>query len=302
LINKDIKPFLLYFLPKGQRLDWHAMNRIVKHFHLAFKGIGTAEIYDILMALLVATIKGYDPTYTEKVKRLVEVIENGLSTRKQFSFADVNRHLDFDCNRPIRLLGRLGFLRPVQEGKEKRITGFVRTATWPPPASFFEKGAIGVAHYIQKWFRFKLQEWIDGRMREIESKEGVYSLENWMQYRVSHAAREDGDGDRHYIKEQVSSLAGEFQDATGLHLAADVSMIQKPLDINTINIAWVNSSGDITKHLGKNERYLLYLVYKMGLDMEQVGCDGREAKRRLRPRFPGPGMLHWLRPSTASFR
>ena len=114
-INKDIKPFLLYFLPKGQKLDWHNMNQIVKHFHLAFKGIDTPEIYDILMGHLVATIKGYDPAYTEKVKLLVEVIENELSTRKQFSFADVNRHLDFDCNRYIRLLGRLGFLSPAPQ-------------------------------------------------------------------------------------------------------------------------------------------------------------------------------------------
>ena len=109
-INKDIKPFLLYFLPKGCALDWHTMNVIVKGFHLAFKGMETEEIYDILMEQLVATIKGYDPTYTDKVKLLVEAIEHGLSTRKQFSFADVNRHLDFDCNRYIRLLGRLGFL------------------------------------------------------------------------------------------------------------------------------------------------------------------------------------------------
>jgi hypothetical protein len=109
-LNKDTKPFLLYFLPKGQSLNWHTMNRIVKHFHLAFKGMETEEIYDILMAQLVATIKGYDPTYTEKVKLLVEAIENGLSKRKQFSFADVNRHLDFDCDRYIRLLGRLGFV------------------------------------------------------------------------------------------------------------------------------------------------------------------------------------------------
>ena len=109
-INNDVKPFLLYFLPKGSPLNWQNMNRIVKHFHLAFKGMETEEIYDILMAQLVATIKGYDPTYTEKIKLLVEAIENGLSKRKQFSFADVNRHLDSDCDRYIRLLGRFGFL------------------------------------------------------------------------------------------------------------------------------------------------------------------------------------------------
>ena len=43
------------------------MNVIVKGFHLAFKGMETEEIYDILMAQMVATIKGYDPTYTDKV-------------------------------------------------------------------------------------------------------------------------------------------------------------------------------------------------------------------------------------------
>ena len=107
-INKDIKPFLLYFLPRGQALNWHTMNRIVKHFHLAFKGMDTEEIYDILMAMLVATIKGYDPTYTDKVRKSVEVINHELCTRSKFTFAAVNRHVDFDCDRHIRLLGRVG--------------------------------------------------------------------------------------------------------------------------------------------------------------------------------------------------
>jgi hypothetical protein len=119
-INKDIRPFLLYFLPKGSALNWHTMNRIVKGFHLAFKGMETEEIYDILMSQMVATIKGYDPTYTEKVKRLVEVIQNELSEKSSLNFADVNRYLDFDCNRYIRLLGRLGFLSPAPAGLEHK--------------------------------------------------------------------------------------------------------------------------------------------------------------------------------------
>ena len=128
-INKDIKPFLLYFLPKGQPLNWHTMNVIVKGFHLAFKGIETNAIYDILMMHLVETIKGYDPGYTKKVKMLVEVIENELSTRKQFSFADVNAHLDFDCNRYIRLLGRLGFLSSVPQRPAWSIKKFIAPST-----------------------------------------------------------------------------------------------------------------------------------------------------------------------------
>ena len=77
------------------------------------------------MEQLVATIKGYDPNYTDKVKLLVEAIEHGLSTRKQFSFADVNRHLDFDCNRYIRLLGRLGFLISETQRTAWSITQFI---------------------------------------------------------------------------------------------------------------------------------------------------------------------------------
>ena len=54
--------------------------------------------------------------------------------------------------------------------------------TWPPSADFFGGTPIGVAYYVQKWFRYKLQEWITRRMRELESKDRVYSLENWLQF------------------------------------------------------------------------------------------------------------------------
>lgn len=48
-----------------------------------------------------------------------------------------------------------------------------------PAAAFFEGTPIGVAYYVQRWFRYGLQEWIHKRMRELESKEGVYSRESW---------------------------------------------------------------------------------------------------------------------------
>ena len=132
-VNKDIQPFLLYFLPKGQSLNWRTMNAIVKQFHLAFKGMETKEIYDVLMEQLVATIKGYDPNYTEKVRMVVEAIENELSKRKQFRFADVDRHLEFDCHRYSRLLGRLGILRireatAVRKGSDAILMGKVNGA------------------------------------------------------------------------------------------------------------------------------------------------------------------------------
>jgi len=45
-INPDTKPFLQYFLPKGQALTRRNMTKVVKHFHLAFKGMDTEEVYD----------------------------------------------------------------------------------------------------------------------------------------------------------------------------------------------------------------------------------------------------------------
>jgi hypothetical protein len=116
---------------------------------------------------------------------------------------------------------------------------------------------VGVAHYIQKWFRFKLQEWIVSRMREVESKEGVYSIEGWLDYRHNRIFRDENQSDCCHLRECVPSLIGEYQDRTGAYLAADVSMIEKPLDISQMTIEWVNSTEDLLfKGLSKEQRYL----------------------------------------------
>jgi hypothetical protein len=48
---------------------------------------------------------------------------------------------------------------------ERRIAGFSRGNSWPPPAEFFAGEPIGLVYYIQNWFRYNLQEWISKRMR-----------------------------------------------------------------------------------------------------------------------------------------
>jgi hypothetical protein len=84
---------------------------VARHFHLGFKGMEEEEVYNVLMEQLIATINKYDPFYTEKVKRVVEVIEHELRARKkQFSAADLNRYLDFDTHRHLRMLCRRGYL------------------------------------------------------------------------------------------------------------------------------------------------------------------------------------------------
>jgi len=62
-MNPDVRPFLLYFLPKGQKAVYQNLSKVVKQLHLAFKGMETEEIYDVLMEQLMGALKGYDPQY-----------------------------------------------------------------------------------------------------------------------------------------------------------------------------------------------------------------------------------------------
>jgi len=106
-INKDTKNFIRYFLPKGVPLTRASQK--------------------------------YDPAYTDKVRLVVEHINAVFKERGQFTVAQLSNHLEFDCNRCVRMFGRRGFLQAIfSEGKERRIIGWQRTGTWPPPQSFFE--------------------------------------------------------------------------------------------------------------------------------------------------------------------
>ena len=223
------KPFLKYFLPKGHELTRKNLQKVVKHFHLAFKGMELEEIYDVLMEQLVAAINGYDPCYKAKVKKVIEVINSELSKRKQFRALDVRRHLEFDCDKHLRLLCRRGFLEVVPAGEGDEGARFQRLV-WPPPVEFTEGDGdiIGLAYYLQKWFRFGLQEWITKRSRELEAKEGVYSLEGWNLTRANHFAYgSEGGGTDNTLLEQVVSSDGDYRDDNGTTLSADVEMIRK---------------------------------------------------------------------------
>jgi len=74
----------------------------------------------------------------------------------------------------LRVLARRTFLTAVK-AQGGKISGWVRSGTWPPPVEFFESGPIGFAYYVQTWFRYYLQQWIEKRQSELETKEGVYS-------------------------------------------------------------------------------------------------------------------------------
>jgi len=105
---------------------------------------------------------------------------------------------------------------------------------------------IGLAYYLQKWFRFGLQDWISKRSRELESKEGVYSLEDWNLTRANNAS-EDGNqtgGNDNSLAEQMVSADGDYRNDRGTTLSADVGMMRKPLDVSQMTLDWVQQTED----------------------------------------------------------
>ena len=137
------------FLPKGQPLNRVTMEKIVRHFHLAFKGMEPEDIYDVLMERLIAAINGYDPAYKTKVKQVGEAINHELSKRKRFRGADVRCYLEFDCDKHIRLLCCRGFLEVVP-GADREEGACFRRGVWPPPVEVLDRdgNVIGLAYYL----------------------------------------------------------------------------------------------------------------------------------------------------------
>jgi hypothetical protein len=136
-INPDTKPFLKMFLPKGQAASRKNLVNVIRHLHLAFKGMDGEEV-------------------------------------------------------------------------------------------------IGLAYYLQKWLRFGLQDWTQ-RARELETKDGVSSLEGWNATRPFNQMEEPA-GSHNPFLEQVFSSDADYQDAHGTRLSADVGMMKNPLDISRITL------------------------------------------------------------------
>ena len=135
-VNQDARNFIRYFLPKGTRMNRSTIGKAMRHLHLAFKGMETEEIYDVLMEQFLRAAAKYDPLYIRKVEEVVGVINRALSKRTGFYAADVDRHLEYSCHRYLRLLCRRGFLVVERKPGEKHAV-YRRTGEWPPPAEFF---------------------------------------------------------------------------------------------------------------------------------------------------------------------
>ena len=141
---------------------------------------------------------------------------------QQVRVVDANRHLEFDCDRHLRFLARRGFLEAVK-GKDGKISGWTRTELWPPKPEFFRNGPVGFPHFVQSWFRYYLQQWIEKRQSELETKEGVYSYglrggKVPQGYRP-RAGNEDGVFIHSESEEMVQSRSGNSRPASTQPLA-----------------------------------------------------------------------------------
>lgn len=244
----------------------------------------TDEIYEVLMLQLLKAINRYDPDYTLKVKLLTEAINiiTHDSALKQFNVPDFRDHLDFDCYRHLRMLARNSFIEQILE--DGQPAGWViRSENWPPPKSFHRVGPIGLAYYLQTWFRYNLQQYISKQMSELESKEGVYSLEGIVDSYRRDFAINRGDG-----KDINSNSSKEFNSekprvVSNAWLARERSLASS-IDVSTLDLAWVSKTDDtLFAGLSRKERMLLYLVFARELSWKEIGKNfdmgDREAMR-----------------------
>lgn len=146
-INKDIKTFIQYFLPRGAALSRVTVSKAVRHLHLAFKGKETTEIYDILM---------------EQLLRAIQKIRSGLYRQSKMSGGG-SQSLSLTTIWSLIVIAVCacsaapGSLQPVfGEAKERRIEGWRRTRAWPPPQFFF--GIIRLGRDVEGPLRCRFLE------------------------------------------------------------------------------------------------------------------------------------------------
>jgi hypothetical protein len=225
-VNKDVEPFLRFFVTKGQEPNSVNLLHAARRLHLGFRSMLTDEVYDVLMEQMLAAIRRYDPNYTDKVKLITEIIDEELRKHSTFTPVDITSHLDFDADGYLRLLARRGFLVATAKAGPEGVR-YARSGTWPPPDSFFKSGPIGLVYYIQTWFRYYLQQWIEDRMRQIESKDGIYSLETGYEIARAMSIADVGGSS---LEKKTPHAYGEFTDASGRSWSADITLSKTPMD------------------------------------------------------------------------
>ena len=249
-MNSDSAKFLAYFMHKNGKFNADTARSIARFLHLAFKEMDSGEVYDVLMQQFLTAAAKYDPDYTKKIKLVVESIEH--EKHKTIRVVDVNRHLEFDADRYLRVLARRGFLEAVK-AKGGKISGWVRSGQWPPPVEFFQSGPIGFAYYVQTWFRYYLQQWIEKRQSELETKEGVYSYGLRGGKVPKGYSLRAGNIDGTFLHAESEEVAQPGGKHSPTRVLADNELAERALDVSKLNIEWVDHTEDpLFQDLGRN--------------------------------------------------
>jgi hypothetical protein len=259
LFNTDSLKFIKYFLPKGMKATKAALSNTCHAFHLAFKGMDPDEVYDVLMEKLLRAAQKYDPLYSEKVGRVVQILNYDNLVNTRFTLNELNKHLGFDGARFVRVLCRHGFLEPepAVPGSERMYRR--QPATWPPSSKYLNAGPIGFTYYLQTRFRYYLQTYIEQAMCRLESKEGVYSLSYTRDV-------EDGRGDC-----ELLDACGAVVDRDAQDQPSSLTDGQPRVDLSRMTLSWVNHTTDpLFADYTREERYILYLIFVRDFKWEQV--------------------------------
>jgi hypothetical protein len=252
-------------MTKGSKTDKASILKVCRTFHLSFKGMCADEIYDVLMEQLLKAADKYDPHYSDKVAKVVSIIDQKVPG--EFSINDLNQYLDFDGARFVRILVRHGFLEaaPGQDGSQreaKNIAGRYgrKTGSWPPPEKYLNSGPIGFTYYLQTWFRYYLQQYIEHARAEIETKEGTYSID--------FGGGENDGG----IENDVLEARGTIVDHDGAWWEDNSGCDRPKLDLSQMNLEWVQHTDDpLFSDLSRGDRLILYFVFAREYTWEKLG-------------------------------
>jgi hypothetical protein len=281
--GKESMLFLKMLIPKGQKKSGRLeMMSVCRTLHLAFKQMTADDIYDTLVLCVMRAIKKYDPFYTDKVGKVCRSIDARCNKKRrkvsavpEFTAEDLTRDVGFDSTGCLRMLVRKKFLASIA-GPKKKVIGYKRNKTWPPPREFFESGPVGFVYFLPMYFRWYLHEYISTEMASIESKEGMLQLGHG-----PAGATDSGPRDHN-----TPHAEGALVDRDGTSWAADMTLLSLPLDISEMSIEWVSNTDDkLFRKLTKKERHLLYMIYVLEYKWVEIAavldCDTQTARKQF---------------------
>lgn len=122
------------------------------------------------------------------------------------------------------------FLEPAAEPTScKRYRR--QAAAWPPPAGYLAAGPVGFTYYVQTWFRYYFQQYLESAFHTLETKEGLYSLDFVVAGKATERAQSDARG-------ALVDRGGKWWEVE------PPEQRQRGLDISALTLEWVNHTED----------------------------------------------------------